>query len=912
MLERLRYLIRRALVLPKAIASPVGLVATAAALAGMAALVLDDAVSKWLAALSLALWLGALLILGDRVRIVSAITRRNDRSSAKSPTAPPADLPAPGSVSIEGRRLASARFALAQIAPLRVPELAAPMTSEMSMSGSSPLVTIVVPCFNDSRFILHCLQSVKSQKYQDWECIVVDDASTDTSVRLAWEFARTDERFRVVRHTRNGGLSAARNTGLRLAQGELITFLDSDDFLTEDSLADRVSHAMPHINDSSLAGVYCSVLLAPEDAVPGDYAKARNWTSSAVDFVVSGDRCPFNVHAVLARTSIVKAAGGFDESLRHGAEDWDLWYRIMRNGFWFAPSALMSAIYRQKRSSMRQRYASEHFEEASRLTRASQQQADESVFFSGAVAPMRRPKGDYEISARLARRSIQSAASSLLAGDQDGAVAMLTAIEPIHPTVLARNVQPEIAIDDGFRRYFGLTAREYSSLRPDLLPLANQAAELVATHVQIEQIEAASSENEYDVLLLPQTSYQLVEMLDAVGDSRLRVSVVDSSSVAGDQGVADILEGMSGLSTKILSYNEAVLGSTRSRMVVLSYPWDAAIDELGLNLVQAGASAVSVRSGLEDTLRLDDAPPSRIPVREVSVMELAEALRGNNIELLLDEPDSKSRPVYETSLLAYRDSADAWTIEEYPDRVFDAADIARFKGIHAGERVVLIGNGPSLNALDLSLLRGTHTIGVNGIFYADDRLPGQLSYYVVEDTMVVRDNLERIKTYEAGHRFFPSIYREMIGEREDTSYFMMNRGFYARKAPGFCVPRFSTDASQRIYAGQSVTIMNLQLAYYMGFTEVILIGMDFSYTVPDSSQIEGNHITSMGDDPNHFHPDYFGKGKIWKDPKLERVLANYALAKQIFEADGRRIVNATPGGNLHLFDRASFEGLLRP
>ena len=149
----------------------------------------------------------------------------------------------------------------------------------------------------------------------------------------------------------------------------------------------------------------------------------------------------------------------------------------------------------------------------------------------------------------------------------------------------------------------------------------------------------------------------------------------------------------------------------------------------------------------------------------------------------------------------------------------------------------------------------------------------------------------------------------MIGESDNTSFFMMNRGFYADASPAFCIPRFSTNPAQRIYAGQSVTTMNLQLAYFMGFTEVILIGMDFSYSVPESSEIDGVHITSMGDDPNHFHPDYFGKGKVWKDPKLDRVLANYALAKQMFESDDRRIINATPGGRLDLFDRVPFTEL---
>jgi hypothetical protein len=79
--------------------------------------------------------------------------------------------------------------------------------------------------------------------------------------------------------------------------------------------------------------------------------------------------------------------------------------------------------------------------------------------------------------------------------------------------------------------------------------------------------------------------------------------------------------------------------------------------------------------------------------------------------------------------------------------------------------------------------------------------------------------------------------------------------------------------------------------------------MDFSYQIPTDAVRRGHLITSMSDDPNHFHPSYFGAGKTWKDPQLDRVLANYALAKEMFEADGREIVNATVGGALELFDR---------
>ena len=84
---------------------------------------------------------------------------------------------------------------------------------------------------------------------------------------------------------------------------------------------------------------------------------------------------------------------------------------------------------------------------------------------------------------------------------------------------------------------------------------------------------------------------------------------------------------------------------------------------------------------------------------------------------------------------------------------------------------------------------------------------------------------------------------------------------------------------------------------------VLASGMAVSVPIPPDADRKGNLIRSNSDDVNHFHPDYFGKGKTWKDPKLDRVLANYALAREMFAADGREIVNATVGGRLDLFRR---------
>lgn len=249
-------------------------------------------------------------------------------------------------------------------------------------------------------------------------------------------------------------------------------------------------------------------------------------------------------------------------------------------------------------------------------------------------------------------------------------------------------------------------------------------------------------------------------------------------------------------------------------------------------------------------------------------------------------------------------------LEENRKFAVDQASLRGFRDIHKGERCFIIGNGPSLNKTDLSLLENEYSIAVNGIFYKTEEMGYRPTYFVCEDNFVVADNLEKIKEYQPkSHSFFPSIYRSQIGEKADTSYFLMNRGYYEKTGPNFQIPRFSTDIAARAYCGQSVTYVNLQLAYHMGFSEVYLVGMDFSYAIPDSAEVSGTDITSTEDDPNHFHPDYFGKGKRWSDPQLDMVMRNYEMAKITYDWAGRKIYNATIGGHLELFERVDYNSL---
>ena len=235
--------------------------------------------------------------------------------------------------------------------------------------------------------------------------------------------------------------------------------------------------------------------------------------------------------------------------------------------------------------------------------------------------------------------------------------------------------------------------------------------------------------------------------------------------------------------------------------------------------------------------------------------------------------------------------------------------IERLRDIHKGQRCFILGNGPSLNKCNLALLGDEYSFAVNGIFYKTREMGYKPNFYMVEDNHVISDNLDEINNYRCDYKFFPAHYSNEIVPDDTTIFIPADYGFYRKGHPFYCKPRFSKNISEAIYTGQSVTMMQLQLAYHLGFSEVYLVGMDFNYDLPKSTIVEGVNYTSQEDDPNHFHPDYFGKGKKWHDPKLDRVLLSYQECKKNFEEDGRKIFNATVGGKLELFDRVSYDSL---
>lgn len=121
-----------------------------------------------------------------------------------------------------------------------------------------PLVSIIIPVYNVAKYLSHCLNSVLSQNFKDFEILLVNDGSTDTSDKICNEYAEKDNRIRVF-HKENGGLSSARNYGLKKSNGKYVIFLDSDDFWSNDDILLSFFHKAEDNNLDVVRGEYYNV-----------------------------------------------------------------------------------------------------------------------------------------------------------------------------------------------------------------------------------------------------------------------------------------------------------------------------------------------------------------------------------------------------------------------------------------------------------------------------------------------------------------------------------------------------------------------------------------------------------------------------------------------------------------------------
>lgn len=237
----------------------------------------------------------------------------------------------------------------------------------------------------------------------------------------------------------------------------------------------------------------------------------------------------------------------------------------------------------------------------------------------------------------------------------------------------------------------------------------------------------------------------------------------------------------------------------------------------------------------------------------------------------------------------------------HPWRRQSMARLRALKDVHAGKRAFIIGNGPSLRDTDLSRLKGEFTFGLNRIYLMFPELGFSTTYLVSINDLVIEQCAAEMAALTLP-KFFAWRSRRHFAGLADGSDFVLPTFLYT----SYTGPRFSTDVTGRVWEGATVTNVALQLAFHMGFSEVILIGVDHSFA---SKGPANTTVVSEGDDPNHFSGAYFGKGFCWQLPDLETSEVGYRMARRAYEQAGRRVLDATVGGKLTIFPKAVYESL---
>ena len=222
--------------------------------------------------------------------------------------------------------------------------------------------------------------------------------------------------------------------------------------------------------------------------------------------------------------------------------------------------------------------------------------------------------------------------------------------------------------------------------------------------------------------------------------------------------------------------------------------------------------------------------------------------------------------------------------------------LKHYEDKHQGERCFVLGNGPSLKRTNLSLLQDEITFGLNRIYLLFDELGFSTTYFVAINTLVIEQCAAEIMEINIPKFITWRGRKWMSGDPEvlflDTDY-----------TPP---PIFSKDVTQRVFEGSTVTYVAMQLAYYMGFEEVILVGVDHSFKTKGPPNVT---VMSEGDDEDHFASEYFGRGFRWQLPDLEASEFAYKMAREAFEKDGRRILDATIDGKLTIFPKVDYASL---
>lgn len=192
------------------------------------------------------------------------------------------------------------------------------------------MISVIIPCYNQGSYLAESLESVFNQTYEEWECLIINDGSLDSTEEIALRWKAKDKRFRYFKKE-NGGLSASRNLGLRNAIGKYIQFLDADDVIDKNKLFVQVKR-LERSSDSLLA--YCDYFCATGDNLykefPRRYIQPEFKSENYIHELITNWQVSFSIpcHCFLFRADLFRANNIFFNETLPNHEDWECWMNI--------------------------------------------------------------------------------------------------------------------------------------------------------------------------------------------------------------------------------------------------------------------------------------------------------------------------------------------------------------------------------------------------------------------------------------------------------------------------------------------------------------------------------------------------------------------------------------------------------
>ena len=249
-------------------------------------------------------------------------------------------------------------------------------------------------------------------------------------------------------------------------------------------------------------------------------------------------------------------------------------------------------------------------------------------------------------------------------------------------------------------------------------------------------------------------------------------------------------------------------------------------------------------------------------------------------------------------------------LREYRDSE-DSAYLRGLKGKYAGKRCFVIGNGPSLLASDLDKLTCEYTFASNKIYRIYDATKWRPTFYMSLDTNVIDDQIDNIKAGGGYPKFINYKAKKYGRTNEENIWYLCAKGKFRINPYDPQSETLSEDVSQYVAVVHTVTVSAIELAIYMGFNEIYLLGVDNNYA--NKADRNGKiHVDS------NVKADYFQETSDGKAVRRSRSIANmdsleysYCLAKRFADEHGVKIYNATRGGKLETFERIDFDAVVK-